>query len=321
MSKKLHNPHDTFVKNLLSYPDSAAAFLQEALPSALVQMCVLEKLVHIPTSYTTPDLDKLISDIVLKVPLADGKDEITISVLIEHKSSVDHLTCLQLLTYIANGYDLQRKQKEPFSVIVPVIYYHGKGNWKFRPLHQLFKQIPDSLVPYIPTFHIEMLQIQSLSKEHIHNIAETKLRASFMVQKGIHNQIVAIEDYASVINSLAPYEKGNFLHSFFVYVFEVAIFEEETIMNIINQLDTNMKEQSMTLKDKFIARGKNEGIAIGIEKGIEQGIEKGRQEGMQKGSIESRYEFARKLIQRNMPLADICDLTGLTEEQVKGIKA
>jgi flagellar biosynthesis/type III secretory pathway protein FliH len=82
-----------------------------------------------------------------------------------------------------------------------------------------------------------------------------------------------------------------------------------------------MRTKSMTLIDEFIAQGKQEGITIGIEKGIARGIEKGIEKGRQEGSIESKYEIARKLIKRNMPLADICDLTGLTEEQVKGIMA
>jgi predicted transposase/invertase (TIGR01784 family) len=247
MSKKLHNPHDTFVKNLLSHPDSAAAFLQKALPPNLLQLCVLEKLVQIPTSYTTPDLDKLISDIVLKVPLVGEKVNITISVLIEHKSRVDHLTCIQLLSYIAHGYDHQRKQKETFSVIVPVIYYHGKGDWKFRPLHQLFKNIPKSLMSYIPTFQIEMLQIQSLSKEQIYHITEAKLRAAFMVQKGLHNRLVALEDYARVLNTPEFYRSGNFLKTFFVYISNIPTFDKEKFIDITNQLTTDMRTKSMTL--------------------------------------------------------------------------
>ncbi len=138
MAKKLHKPHDTFIKDLLSHPESASAFLEQALPPALFRKCIVDKLIQINTTYATPDLDELVSDIILKVPLEGGDDTVTISVLIEHKSKVDHLTCIQLLAYIANGYNLQRKQKQRLSVIVPILYYHGKVNWKFRPLHQLF---------------------------------------------------------------------------------------------------------------------------------------------------------------------------------------
>jgi len=60
----------------------------------------------------------------------------------------------------------------------------------------------------------------------------------------------------------------------------------------------------MTLREHFIAEG------------IEKGIQKGKLE----GSLQSRYEVARKLILRKMPLEEICELTDLTMEEVKGIK-
>jgi len=43
-------------------------------------------------------------------------------------------------------------------------------------------------------------------------------------------------------------------------------------------------------------------------------------EGKLEGSLQSRYEFARKLLLRSMPLEEICELTDLTMEEVKGIK-
>ncbi len=65
-----------------------------------------------------------------------------------------------------------------------------------------------------------------------------------------------------------------------------------------------MKTKTITYSDYLRAEGKQEG----------------RQEGIRQGSLESRYEFARKLLQRNMPLEDICELTDLTMEEVKGIQ-
>jgi predicted transposase/invertase (TIGR01784 family) len=160
-----------------------------------------------------------------------------------------------------------------------------------------------------------MLQIQSLSKEQIYNITEAKLRAAFMVQKGLHNRLVALEDYVQVINTLESYGVGNFLKTFFVYMSNVHTFDKDKLIDITSQLTTDMRTRSMTAMEEFIAQGKEEGIIIGIEQGIEKGIEQGRQE----ENIKSRYDFARKLIQRNMPIEDICDLTSLSQEEVKAL--
>ncbi len=46
-------------------------------------------------------------------------------------------------------------------------------------------------------------------------------------------------------------------------------------------------------------------------------IAKGKQEGRQEGSMEKAYAFARKLLLRNIPLEEICELTDLSMEEVK----
>jgi hypothetical protein len=195
------------------------------------------------------------------------------------------------------------------SIIIPVIYYHGKGKWKYRPLHELFQDIPAGFERYIPTFSIELFQVQHLSIKQIHDIAEAKLRAAFMVQKSFHDHFVAQKDFVNVINALKPTDEGNFLHSFFVYLSNVTNFDQNSIIEITNQLTTDMKSRSMTFIDQFRAQGKEEGIAIGVERGIE------------KENLRSRYEFAEKLILRGMPLEEICELTDLSMEEVKKLAA
>jgi len=124
-----------------------------------------------------------------------------------------------------------------------------------------------------------------------------------MVQKDLHDRLVALEDYVRVLNTPEFYRSGNFLKTFFVYISNIPTFDKEKFIDITNQLTTDMRTKSMTLHDQLIAEGKEEGII------------KGRQE----GSIQSRYEFARKLIQRNMTIEDICDLTNLSHEEVQAL--
>ncbi len=104
-----------------------------------------------------------------------------------------------------------------------------------------------------------------------------------------------------VINALEPTDEGNFLHSFFVYISNVTNFDQNSIIEITNQLTTDMKTKSMTFIDQLRAEG--------------------RQEGRQEGSLQSRYAFTRKLLLRNMPLEEICELTDLSMEEVKKLAA
>ena len=52
---------------------------------------------------------------------------------------------------------------------------------------------------------------------------------------------------------------------------------------------------------------KNEGIKEGINKGKEEGIE------------ESKKEIAKKLLNKNMPLKEISEITELTTQEIKNL--
>ena len=58
---------------------------------------------------------------------------------------------------------------------------------------------------------------------------------------------------------------------------------------------------------------KREGIAEGMEKGMKEGIEKG----MNLRSL----EIARKMLAKGMDEASVMDMTGLTAEEIKLLKA
>ena len=72
---------------------------------------------------------------------------------------------------------------------------------------------------------------------------------------------------------------------------------------------------------KGIEKGKEEGIAEGMEMGMKQGMEKGRAEGIEKGMSQRSLEIARKMLAKGMDEASIMDMTGLTAEEIKLLKA
>ena len=61
------------------------------------------------------------------------------------------------------------------------------------------------------------------------------------------------------------------------------------------------------------------------QKGMEEGMEKGRAEGMEKGIEEGMsqrsLEIARKMLAKGMDEASVMDMTGLTAEEIKLLKA
>ena len=70
--------------------------------------------------------------------------------------------------------------------------------------------------------------------------------------------------------------------------------------------------------------GKKEGIEEGIEKGIEKGIELGKQEGIEKGielgKLQGIKKVVKSMLDKNMDIKNIIDITGLSEEEILSLK-
>jgi len=96
------------------------------------------------------------------VKLKDG-NSCFLSLLLEHKSYKDELAPLQILTYLGNAYQQQIKNKEPLTLILPVIYYHGKESWEPKGVDFLFNKYPKNLLKYLPKFNMELIDLASLS--------------------------------------------------------------------------------------------------------------------------------------------------------------
>ena len=57
------------------------------------------------------------------------------------------------------------------------------------------------------------------------------------------------------------------------------------------------------------------------KKAIEDaGFDKGLETGIQQGKEEKTIDIAKKMIEKNMEIKDIMELTGLTEEEIKNLK-
>ena len=59
----------------------------------------------------------------------------------------------------------------------------------------------------------------------------------------------------------------------------------------------------------------------GKEEGMEKGMEKGRAEGKEEGMNQRSLEIARKMLAKGMDAASVMEITGLSAEQMRQLKA
>ena len=93
------------------------------------------------------------------------------------------------------------------------------------------------------------------------------------------------------------------------------LFEEAEIAKFTPQEMREYETSKMAYRDikNSVDTAKREGIAEGMEKGMKEGMEKG----MNLRSL----EIARKMLAKGLDEASVMDMTGLTAEEIKLLKA
>ncbi len=102
--------------------------------------------------------------------------------------------------------------------------------------------------------------------------------------------------------------------------------EEGEIMSFFSPEERHAYEDSLkyyrdlkNVIDTAWEEGKEEGFEEGLERGREEGLEKGREEGEQMGIKMGKIEIARKLLSQGMSREQVQEMTGLDEEEMKGV--
>ena len=92
------------------------------------------------------------------------------------------------------------------------------------------------------------------------------------------------------------------------------LFEEAEIARFTPQEQREYEASKKAYRDikNSVDTAKREGIAEGMEKGMKQGMEKG----MKQRSL----EIARNLLSLGLPVDQITQATGLTEEEIQQLK-
>jgi predicted transposase YdaD len=177
MSKPPTKLHDAFFKSFMSEPELAGRFLQEHLPSEVMELLAPGRPELVPGSFVDERFAPHHSDLLFRLRLKTG-DPALAYLLLEHKSSPDAGTPLQLLRYIANILATRYKQNKrlPLPVVLPLVAHQGPGNWKFSTSFiDMFGSVPKPLHPYLVSFRHALVDLPRIEDDALS--ADTRLGA------------------------------------------------------------------------------------------------------------------------------------------------
>ena len=310
--KDSYTPHDVFAKEVLSVRANAIDFFRGVLPEELAEQADLSSLTEDKTSYTDETLSEYFSDLVFTCSYR-GKP-LKLVLLFEHKSFVPSFPFYQLLRYFSNIWYQQMKDKEPLSVVLPIILYHGRRRWKKRALSTYLSGDIDGFKRFIPEFDYLLVDLSEFSHEEIKSklFQRTAVQLWLLVQKYVFDLPKLKNNLKKIFRLGILYfseEEGlRFLESLLRYVIFTTDIPVETIMDSVEVLPTEAKEKAMTTAERL------------IEKGREEGLQKGKEVGISTGVKEAKREAARKMMKEGLDVSLIVRVTGLTEEELRELQ-
>jgi predicted transposase/invertase (TIGR01784 family) len=152
----INNPHDKYFKQVMGNVETAKSFLENYLPSKVVEMIDLSTLEPEKDSFIEKKLRDIYSDLLFKARI-NNKDGY-LYFLFEHKSYVEKRIAIQLLKYIISIWEqkIYKEKKEKLPVVIPVVVHHGRSKWNedttLGSQIEDYDNLPDYIKKYIPDF-------------------------------------------------------------------------------------------------------------------------------------------------------------------------
>ena len=254
-SKKVVNSHDAFFKSTFSYLDVAQSYIKHFMDKNLVQNIDLESLTLETTSYVTPSLEEYFADLGWSAKYKTTN--IKIAFLFEHKSYVVNEPHVQLMRYIVEHLEKQIKDKEKLTVVIPIIIYHGEGEWKIRPFHEYFEGIDDVLKQYIPNFTYQLTDLGDYSDQELIDMGIGKLLNVFLAMLHIRDLEYIRNNFETIFIAAEKYFEGNenFLNLIFVYLYKNIELSGNEMESIVRAIQTPLKDFAMSTYDLIIEKG------------------------------------------------------------------
>jgi predicted transposase/invertase (TIGR01784 family) len=94
------------------------------------------------------------------------------------------------------------------------------------------------------------------------------------------------------------------------------IYDVDEIVKIVMENDDVSDALYNAVMDRNLEMlKKRKAYEDGIEVGVKQGIEQGKEQ----GSKENQLKIAKKMLNKNKPIEEIIEFTGLTKEEIENI--
>ncbi|MFK7968756.1 MAG: Rpn family recombination-promoting nuclease/putative transposase [Bacteroidia bacterium] len=274
-----HNFHDAYFKSSFSDLEITRDFLEHFLDHESISQLDLSTLELTGNSFIDEHLQEHFSDLVFRCRTKTRKD-VFVTLLLEHKSYPDKEIHLQLLRYMINMWEYQKKDKsfKKLQNVIPVVIYHGSEKWHRKKMYDRFYMKGEAFEPFIPHFEYLLSNLNSWKDEAVLALKAGLIRNVVLALKHSRDTEGFIKNMARIIslgndNTFAELPVG-FVRTTTVYLFKYNTPDKEKIMDLIKKAPASTQKEVLTIAEQFIREGESRGMEKGMEKGMEISLRK-----------------------------------------------
>ena len=251
----------------------------------------------LPRDFINSKLDKHQVDILYAVPYFRNNHSEMIFLLIENQTRRERFMNLRLLEYMVQIWNRQlteqraqgiRAKDIALAVIVPVVFYTGKGKWHIPAIDELVKA-PNELRGYLPNFDTIKIALDDLDTDRL--LQSSVGIAIYALREGAQPLSELRTDLRRMISRLHELHPDG--GPVFEAVYQMVILlltnrrssaDEMILYNDIVEIESELNSltggtRMPTIQQKWIQDG--------FRRGREEGREEGRESGREEGSLET----------------------------------
>lgn len=271
----LDNPHDKFFKSAFSRKDVCAALIENRFPEPLRKRLDIATLELTNSSFVDNELSEHFADLVYDC-MYSGEKSVKIALLIEHKSYQEDYPHLQLMRYLLNVWQEDRKHNRKLTPVIPLVIYHGQGRWKYAPFTSYFTATDGVLEEFIPDFRYLLHDLSAWPDKEILAFQNQFLAlATFLLKHSRAEKF--LEQTAQFLQQLQIEAliaaDRHFLESVFVYIFAIQRpLTKQQVFDTFGKISPTMEKVATSIYEQALFEGEERLTLEVIKRSIQEGV-------------------------------------------------
>jgi predicted transposase/invertase (TIGR01784 family) len=274
--ERILSPHDRLINQTLQQIDAARALLSGHLPSEIAEHLHFETLAPVDASFIDANLRRRFADRLFKVDVSPEiamqlgmkVNYVYIFVLIDHKSTDEPHTLVQMLGYLVRIWENALANQQLLVPILPWVIYNGVGPWRSsRSLAELVP-VPDTWKRYMPAMELAIFDVSRMEDSKM--AGEPILQVALALLKyGRSSELESVLRllFELLARSIHSQQARDVLDTIRVYVMSVnPVVGEEKMKDLVSEFWPVQPEPG-SVADQLIKKGEAIGEARGEARG------------------------------------------------------